>query len=112
MTVQNSFVIRAGDYGHELDFFLIDRDGKPYPIPAEPTITLEARLDGAAVLFLSDNTHVSVINADGGKARYTVQSGDWDTGDEGLYWLRLVVNTITCAEVPLSVLADEQMPQS
>jgi len=111
MSRVKNFTIRAGDYGQELDFYVIDEDGAIYTIPEAATCTFEVREDGELVdLFLSDTAHVTVVDAPGGQLRYTVQSGDFDAADAGAYWCRMHVNTITTSEVALTVLDDQTVP--
>jgi hypothetical protein len=110
MTTVQAFTIRAGDYGHELDFYVLDENGSPYDIPESATVTFECRLDGAEALFITDTDHVTIVDDPGGQLRYTVQSGDFAAGDEGSYWCRMLINNITTSEVPLTVLADQTAP--
>jgi hypothetical protein len=111
MSRVKAFTIRAGDYGHELDFYVIDEDGAAYTIPEGATVTFEVRLDGElADLFLTDTEHVTVVDEAAGHLRYTVQDGDFDLGDDGSYWCRMVINTITTGEVGLTVLPEQDMP--
>jgi len=111
MSRVKNFTIRAGDYGQELDFYVIDEDGAIYTIPEAPTVTFEVRLDGEDVdLFLSDTAHVTVVDGPGGQLRYTVQTGDFDAADAGSYWCRMKVNNITTSEVALTVQEDQTVP--
>jgi len=109
MTVTNTFVIKVGDYGHELDFYVLDEDGAVYTIPAEATLTFEAYLDGTTDLVVEDTTHVAVVGATSeGHIRYTVQSAAFATA--GTYWCQVLINTITTDKVQLTVLADQTTP--
>ena len=110
MATVSSFTIRAGDYGHELDFYILDENGAVYDLQAGATLTFECRLDGASALFITNTAHVTIVDDPGGQVRYTVQSGDFDAGDEGSYWCRVKVNNITTSEVPLTVQADQTAP--
>lgn len=108
-TVQ-AFTIRAGDYGQELDFYLLDENGAVYVIPEAATVTFECRLDGAAELFIGDTAHVTIVDDDAGHVRYTVQDGDFEAEDAGVYFARMRVNNITSGEVPMTVLEDQELP--
>ena len=100
-----SFILRESDYGQELDFYLVDEDGNAYAVPDAATVTFVCYLSGASTYFISDSAHVTVVSADEGHVRYTVQSGDFDTTDAGSYYCYIKVNTITSStEVPLTVL--------
>lgn len=109
MAATKSFKIRANDYGHEWDFKLVDENGAIYVIPEAATVTFEAYLEGTTKLHVSDTAHVTIVDADAGHLRYTVQDGDWATSDEGTYYGRMVVNTITSEEVVIVCLPDQEV---
>lgn len=97
--------MRVNDSGQKLHFRLFN-DGSPYSIPDGATVTFEAYLDGASTLKINDANHVTVLEQTEnniGRAYYTVQNGDFTTGDAGDYWCRMKVNTITSYEAKLPV---------
>ena len=106
MAVEQRFMIRENDYGHQLHFYLTVPDGSAYSIPGGATITFECYKDGATSLTVTDTTHVTLVEATDGHVYYTVQSGDFGADSSGTYWCRIKVNTITSEEAKL-VVKDE-----
>lgn len=87
-----AITLRAGDSGQKINITLTNTDGTPYVIPATPTITFQAYVDGEdTAMKFEDTTHISVVSAPNGEIYYTVQDGDFDDDEEGKYWGRVKV---------------------
>lgn len=103
------FEVRENDSDQQLHFWLVELDGTAWPIPDLAVVTFEAYLDGASEMTVSDTDHVTVPlqgAGDVGHCFYTTQVEDFVTGDAGRYWCRILVDTITAAEVELQVKSE------
>lgn len=104
---EQTFVIRAGDYGHIFYFYLTKPDGKVFVLPGSPTLTFECYIEGGSSFFVEDSIHTAVEDEPKALVKYTVQATDFPAGSSGTYWCRMKVNNITAShDVKLIVLGE------